>query len=177
MARRVGSILVYSRLQFGFSARSGKKQVSGLNHGGIALYARCGGIFVKHLQHSAVAERSWHVIHSDVGGILLGLWYRPPGAGANDIESFEDELSRLSIDTIGALVIGDMNILQKSWLKYSPADTVDGANLHRICKEHNLKQLVLGPTRGANLLDLALSFPLRPLLKSCHVFRIMRLCL
>ena len=104
-----------------------------------------------------MAERSWHVIHSDVGGILLGLWYRPPGAGANDIESFEDELSRLSIDTIGALVIGDMNIWQKSWLKYSPADTVDGANLHRICKEHNLKQLVPGPTRGANLLDLALS--------------------
>ena len=131
--------------------------MSGLNHGGIALYARCGGILVTHLQHSTVAERSWHVIHSDVGGILLGLWYRPPGAGANDIESFEDELSRLSIDTIGALVIGDMNIWQKSWLKYSPADTVDGANLHRICKEHSLKQLVPGPTRGANLLDLALS--------------------
>ena len=69
-----------------------KTQVSGLNHGGIALSARCSGILVTHLQHSTVAERSWHVIHSDVGGILLGLWYRPPGAGANDIESFEDEL-------------------------------------------------------------------------------------
>ena len=97
------------------------------------------------------------VVHTDIGGILLGFWYRPPGADARDISSFDDELSRLSEDTIGALVVGDMNIWHKSWLKHSPADTADGENLHRICKTHYLKQLMTEPTRGVNLLDLALS--------------------
>ena len=104
-----------------------------------------------------MAERSWHIVHTDIGGILLGLWYRPPGADARDISSFHNELSRLSMDMFGTLVIGDMNVWHKSWLKHSPADTADGENLHRICKTNSLKQLVTEPTRGANLLDLALS--------------------
>ena len=134
-----------------------KTRVSGLNHGGIALYSRVGGILVTHLEDSRVAERSWHVIHTDVGGILLCLWYRPPGADASEITSFDDELTRLSVDTIGALVVGDMNIWQKSWLKHSPTNTADGERLHQVCKAHSLKQLVSEPTRGRNLLDLALS--------------------
>ena len=61
------------------------------------------------------------------------------------------------MDTVGALIVGVINIWQKSWLKHSPSDTRGGANLHCICKKHSLKQLVSEPTRGANLLDLALS--------------------
>ena len=102
-----------------------KARTSGLNYGGIALYSRRGNILVTHLEHSAVAERSWHVVHTDMGGVLLGLWYRPPGAEARDIYSFDDELSRLSVDMIGTLVVGGMNVWHKSWLKHSPADTAD----------------------------------------------------
>ena len=58
---------------------------------------------------------------------------------------------------IGTLVVGGMNVWHKSWLKHSQADTADGEHLHRICKTNSLKQLVTEPTRGANLLDLALS--------------------
>ena len=87
----------------------------------------------------------------------LDCWYRPPGADAYDISSLDEELNRLSVDMIGALIVGDMNVWHKSWLKHSHTDTVDGANLHQICKLHGLKQLVTEPTRGANLLDLALS--------------------
>ena len=68
-----------------------KVRATGANYGGIALYSRGGGILVIHLAHSAVAERSWHVAHADIGGILLGLWYRPPGADARDISSFDNE--------------------------------------------------------------------------------------
>ena len=134
-----------------------KTNSSGLNHGGIALYCRIGCILVTHLEDSRSAERSWHIIHTDIGGILLCLWYRPPGSDNANVTTFDDELSRLSAGTIGALIVGDMNIWHKSWLKHSPVDTVEGEKLHQICKEHALKQVVSDPTRGPNLLDLALS--------------------
>ena len=91
-----------------------KVRATGPNYGGIALYSRGGGILVIHLAHSAVAERSWHVAHADIGGILLGLWYRPPGADARDISSFDNELLGLSLDMIGALAVGGMKVLHKS---------------------------------------------------------------
>ena len=58
---------------------------------------------------------------------------------------------------IGSIVVGDINIWHKKWLKHSPADTLEGERLHSICKVHGLKQLVSEPTRGPNLLELALS--------------------
>ena len=51
-----------------------------LNHGGIAVYRRRGGISLTHLEDSELAERSWQSIHTNVGHLLLGLWYRPPGS-------------------------------------------------------------------------------------------------
>ena len=54
---------------------------------------------------------------------------------------------------IGSIVVGDINIWHKKWLKHSPADTLEGERLHSICKVHGLKQLVSEPTRGLNLLD------------------------
>ena len=89
-----------------------------------------------HLEHSVVSDRSWQIIHSDIKGILLGLWYRPSGANARDISGFGEDFSRLSVDTMGARIVGDMNIWQKSWLKHSPSDTRGGANLHCICKKN-----------------------------------------
>ena len=50
--------------------------------GGIALFVR--EEFVDRLVHvadSEIRERSWHVLHSDIGPVLLGLWYRPPCYG------------------------------------------------------------------------------------------------
>ncbi len=134
-----------------------KTSVGKLNHGGIALYHRCGGILVTHLEDSTIAERSWHVVHTDVGGLLLGLWYRPPGSAHCHIESVDSEMERLGEGMIGTLLVGDINVWHKAWLRHSPADTLEGERLHTICKEHALKQLVQEPTRGRNLLDLALS--------------------
>ena len=134
------------------SSRVGK-----LNHGGVALYRRRGGILVTHLEDSSIAERSWHVVHADVGGLLLGLWYRPPASSHAHIESFDSELERLGEGMIGSLVVGDVNVWHKCWLKHSPANTLEGERLHAICKEHGLKQLVQEPTRGPNLLDVVLS--------------------
>ena len=127
-----------------------------LNHGGVAVYSRDGSILVTHIEDSVVAERSWHTIHTDLGGVLFGAWYRPPGSPHSHIESLDTELELLSVGMIGSLVIGDVNIWHKKWLKHSLADTLEGERLHNICKVHGLKQLVSEPTRGPNLLDLAL---------------------
>ena len=131
--------------------------VGRLNHGGIALYRRSEGLLVTHLEDSKTAERAWHVVHTDVGGVLLGVWYRPPGSSHNHIETFDAELERLREGMVGTLVVGDLNVWHKGWLKHSPRDTLEGERLHTICKEHSLKQIVKEPTRGLNLLDLVLS--------------------
>ena len=134
-----------------------QQSVAKLNHGGIALYRRRGGVLVTHLENSLNAERAWHIVHTDVGGVLLGLWYRPPASPHSHIESVDEELERLGDGMVGTLLVGDLNVWHKSWLRHSPADTLEGERLRTICKEHDLKQLVQDPTRGPNLLDLALS--------------------
>ena len=89
------------------------------------MYFCVGGILIRHFQHFTVAERCWHVVHTDICCILLGLWYRSPGADARDIISFDDALSRVSLDMNGVLVVGGMYICHKSWLKHSPVDIAD----------------------------------------------------
>ena len=120
------------------------------------MYSRVGSILITHLEDSVIAERFWHTIHTDLGCILFGTWYRPPGSPHNHIVSLDGELERLSAGMIGCLVMGDLNIWHKSWLKHSPADTWEGKHLHVICKEQKLEAICHGANNRA-LLDLALS--------------------
>ena len=100
---------------------------------------------------------SLNLHRADVGGVFLGVWYRPPGSDASHIESLDEELERLSEGMSCTLWVGDMSVWQTSWLKHSPSNTLEGERLHSICKGHSLKQIVDQPTRGPNLLDSALS--------------------
>ena len=104
------------------------------------MFSRVGSILVTHMEDSKVAERSWHIIHTDLGGVLLGAWYRPPGSPHTHISTLDSELELLSVGMIGSIVVGDINIWHKKWLKHSPADTLEGERLHSICKVHGLKQ-------------------------------------
>ena len=101
-------------------------KVGMLNHGGVALCYRVGSILVTHLEDSKIAERSWHIIHTDLGGILFGVWYHPPGSPHSHIESLDGELDCLSTGMLGTLTMGDVNIWHRSWLKHSPADIIEG---------------------------------------------------
>ena len=92
-----------------------------VNHGGISVYTRIGTVLVIHLEDSTVAERSWHIIRTDVGGVLFANWYRAAGSPHNHIDSFNSELERLSVGLVGSLVVGDINIWHKRWLKHSIA--------------------------------------------------------
>ena len=45
--------------------------------GGVALFARAGyGNCIIHVGDNTVAERSWHVLHTDRGPIAVAVWYR-----------------------------------------------------------------------------------------------------
>ena len=127
--------------------------------GGVALFARsdCAARFVK-LEDSEVAERTWYTVHTDHGPLLLAVWYRPPRKGEVDsVASFEAELNRLRTGALGTLVVGDLNVHNASWLRFSSGHSTEGRALEEVCDRCCLKQVVEGPTRGEYLLDLVLT--------------------
>jgi len=126
--------------------------------GGIALYARHDvHDNVVLLRHSESNELSWHVLHADVGPILLGVWYRPPNPGdLSAINQFEREISEMT-DFVGKIIIGDMNVHSETWLKFSSGESKRGRELESVCAPMSLSRRVTAPTRGDNRLDLVLT--------------------
>ena len=70
---------------------------------------------------------------------------------------FDAELSMYSRDAVSCIVMGDMNVHNPSWLRFSNRDTAEGSELEAICDQHGLRQMVSKPTRGPYLLDLVLT--------------------
>ena len=125
---------------------------------GIALFAvEAFADSVVHLADSSSDERSWHIIHADTGPILLCLWYRPPDEDIASINRFNDELSQHSSQAVSCIVMGDLNVHHKEWLKHSNGTTKEGIELEGVCCEQGLRQLVSSPTRGPYLLDFVFS--------------------
>ena len=129
------------------------------DRGGIALYAREGHeLTIVHVGDSDMDERSWHIIHSDVGPISACVWYRRPDTGEiGSIHRFEQELQRFSQDCVATMVVGDMNVHNPEWLRWSNGSTREGTELEGVCAANGLSQQVQGPTRGNHLLDLVLT--------------------
>ena len=53
--------------------------------------------------------------------------------------------------------MGDLNVHEASWLKFSDGTSVEGRELHEFCRERGLDERVRARTRGNNLLDLVLT--------------------
>ena len=53
--------------------------------------------------------------------------------------------------------MGDMNVHNERWLKFSKGESPEGLELESVCAAHGLKQHVKSATRGEYLLDLVLS--------------------
>ncbi len=133
--------------------RTGEKQ------GGIILFAKQGfENSIVHVGDSKVHERSWFVVHTDRGAVLLALWYRRPMKGeTQSIEDLYDELTEHENNTIYTIIIGDMNVHEDSWLRFSDGTSKEGRELHTLSDITGLEEKVGAPTRGDNLLDLVLS--------------------
>ena len=139
---------------------AGYKQISRLDRrvgrrdrGGVALFAL--NKFAENIVHigdSQVDERSWQIVHCDCGPVLLGVWYRPPHRNEIDsIRRFESELSAYSKDTVATMIVGDMNVHNKQWLRHSYATHLEGTELEMVCCSNGLRQLVKEPSRGPYL--------------------------
>ncbi len=127
--------------------------------GGVAAFALPSvAPYVTLLEQAQEFEGSWHVIHSDVGPVLLCVWYRPPAPGELEpVRAFVADWERLSPQYIGTIVVGDLNLHHIRWLRHSSHCSVEGALLYRFCCDNGFKQLVRKPTREGHLLDLVLS--------------------
>ena len=143
----------------GYTLISRRERDDGRVGGGIALFALDSiAPQVVLLEHSKEHERSWHAIHTDIGPVLLCVWYRPPCPGEiRSIQSCEEEWRRLSASHVATMIIGDLNVHHTRWLKHSTSVSVEGTSLFRFCLAQGLKQQVTKPTRDENLLDLVIS--------------------
>ena len=109
------------------------------------------------VEYEDSAERMWCTLHTNIGTILLGNWYRAPDENGSSLLSLTGELRRLREDVVGTILVGDLNVHHKHWLKHSSDNTSLGERLWGICRDSGLKQLVREPTRGQYLLDLVLT--------------------
>ena len=87
--------------------------------GGVILFVRDDLRCVAQIEVNTSAERVWVSVHTDQGAILVGLWYRPPrsDSGMESIVSLVEEHRVLSQGVFGTMLVGDMNVHEKSWLK------------------------------------------------------------
>ena len=131
----------------------------GSRSGGVMVFAKAGfENAIVHVGDSDVAERSWHIIHSNRGPILFGAWYRPPKQGeVASIESIDAECLKFGSEALGTILVGDMNVHESGWLRYSDGTSVEGRLLHDIACSHGWEERVKKPTRGQYLLDLVLT--------------------
>ena len=70
------------------------------------------------------------------------------------IHRFRDELFKFRHEGVGTIIIGDINVHSKRWLRYSKSNSAEGELLRLYCNELGLRQIVKEPTRYDNLLDL-----------------------
>ena len=65
---------------------------------------------VAHLADSDEAERTWCLLHTDLGPFLLGLWYRAPDAPLTHLTTLEGKWARLAEEAIGSILVGDQRV-------------------------------------------------------------------
>ena len=143
----------------GYCVASRRDRNDGRMGGGIMVLVRSDiAVSTVEVHVSTTAERSWLVMHTTHGPLLLCCWYRPPAPGDTAcITSWETEWHSLAEHAVCTVVIGDVNCHHVNWLRYSTHNSPEGAELRRIMSSNGLRQHVTEPTRGENLLDLVLS--------------------
>ena len=110
------------------------------------------------LEKSELDERTWHLLHTAQGPLLLGTWYRPPSPGdTSSVERMAAEYAKHSPNVLGTLLVGDLNTHHKTWLKHSSSVSREGRALFDFCCVAGFEERVRKPTRGNNLLDLVLT--------------------
>ena len=127
--------------------------------GGVLVYAiKAIASRVTYMGTSDSAERVWVTLHTGQGPYLIGCWYRAPSRSDDiSIQSLATELEKHGSQTLGVILIGDMNVHHERWLG-SGSTSQAGEALREVCSVIGLKQMVRGATHEAgNRLDLVLT--------------------
>ena len=137
----------------GYTLISRYDRADGRQGGGVAVFA------LDKLAHEVTHLGDWVIVHPDNGPYVAGCWYRPPAPGEIDsIRSLKEELQTHAAKAVGSVVLGDLNVHHRRWLKFSNRNSWEGEVLCSICKEIGLTQLIQEPTwEEEHLLDLVLS--------------------
>jgi len=141
----------------GYVICSRRDRHKGANRGGIAVFRREDFNGIVHITNSEKEERSWHFLKLGVETYLLANWYRPGASEFDGFSSLYSELAEYFSQISGVIIVGDLNIHHKRWLRFSREDTRIGSEMKMLCDFHGMSQLVREPTRGDYLLDLCIS--------------------
>jgi hypothetical protein len=126
---------------------------------GVALFSRNEiSPDVVFLEKSEVTERMWFYVHSQIGCVLLCVWYRRPCRGEVDsIVALRSEYGKWKHEAIGTIIMGDLNVHQQRWLTFSSDNSPEGDCLQNFCADYGFTERVRAPTRGDYILDLLLT--------------------
>ena len=143
----------------GYQLIARRDRCDGRSCGGVAVFAETSIVSqVAPLLVSATSERLWLLIHTNQGPFAVCTWYRPPERGEVDsIHTLQEEWEEVKAQCLAAVIIGDMNVHLRRWLRFSNGDSPEGIALERFCLANSFRQLVHEPTRENYLLDLVLS--------------------
>jgi hypothetical protein len=143
----------------GYEVSARRDRTDGRKGGGVLVFTRADNANnVTLLETSLRSERVWLVVHTDQGPYVLSAWYRPPDPGeVVSIESFETEWQEHCNAALGSVILGDLNLHHKGWLRYSSRNSTEGALMRKICNQYGFRQLVHESTRESNLLDLVIT--------------------
>ena len=84
------------------------------------------------LESSKDDERVWLTLHTDKGPYLLCAWYRPPAPGdCTGMANFQEEFDEYEALGLGAVLVGDLNVHNTSWLRHSAKNTPEGTALQK----------------------------------------------
>ena len=140
----------------GYEVCSRRDRHEGDNRGGVLTLRRSDFHGIVHIGNSEGDERSWHFLKLGIETILLGNWYRPGASAFDGFTELYAELAEHFAEVSGVLLIGDLNIHHKRWLRFSNDNTHIGSEMKALCDFHGLSQIVREPTREQYLLDLAI---------------------
>ena len=135
--------------EYALVSRLGRRVVN-TKGGGIALFAREDvASHIVHVGDSEKFERSWFILHADLGPILLGLWYRPPAyREIASVLALGDEYRSISHMSFATIIVGDLNVHQVQWLRHSSHNSPEGHALQAFCADYGFSEHVRQPTRG-----------------------------
>ena len=90
--------------------RLGRAHGPKAGYGGVAIYAKNSFASIALIEHSSDSERTWAVLHTNIGPVLIGNWYRAPDEDGSSVSTLPHELDRLRGEYIGIIIAGDLNV-------------------------------------------------------------------